>query len=120
MHVIGVVQQGDRFADQTVIVQIGGNELAHLLGCSAYERDEMAKRIPNRGYNTQDTGRFRVGDQLNASPLYESMVKLRQDAEALKAMVHKLKSVAGALENLPEVFTQVGTNKPAPAPEAQK
>ncbi|RRJ96805.1 hypothetical protein Ga0100231_023855 [Opitutaceae bacterium TAV4] len=99
MKVIAIVKDDGRGyrSEQTLLIEIKGEELAHLIGISGYDD------VPGVTRKT-----FRVGDTLRVSNLYETMLALKHDKEVLAKMVHKLKSVAGALENLPEVFRAVG------------
>jgi len=96
MKVIAIVKDNNLYIDdQTLLVQINGNELKYLIGLSRYDKKK-----------------FLVGDELNVCELYEKFTDMRESEDEISKFIIKMKKLVTTLEGMPEVFTNVARFTP--------
>ena len=114
MKITAQIQRGDKYyngRNSVFQMEVTATELMHLIGYKDYGNEQKARdhtgRFKKRETRVCDGEIFAIGDEIDVSKMYDSIVSTKRQAKEVLEYSAKLKAAAALLDSLPDVIQSV-------------
>ena len=111
MKITAQIQRGDKYnkgRNSVFQMEVTATELMHLIGYKDYGNEQKARdhtgRFKKRETRVCDGEIFAIGDEIDVSKMFDSIVSTKRQAKEVLEYSAKLKAAAALLDALPDVI----------------